>query len=576
MGVMNDPLTTDLFPQALLAMTLQGQTDLPGFRRTARALLAQQMLPEQVSWHSTSDATQDMFAADTQLSPYVHNAAFNDAPVVTVPPEFLTLCESVILHSDPGRFGLLYRILWRLMHEPGLRHDPLDADMMKAQHMAQAVRRDMHKMKAFVRFRSVQDETFRSRPEEGPLHVAWFEPEHHIVEAVAPFFARRFTQMRWAILTPECSVEWTPASPHAQDFVPPRGLAGRDSRDASSQPSVLRSSSCPGAADSSPSGASPALGRPGGVLGRLSVTPGALVFGPGARKEDAPPPDAGEQLWLTYYQHIFNPARLKMKMMQKEMPRKYWKNLPEADMIHTLAGGASQSSLRMIEQPATVTTRRMPSPAIPIRIIHEAVHADSYRPAGAKPCSLAELHTATNHCRECPIGACATQAVNGEGPLGAGIMFVGEQPGDHEDVRGKPFVGPAGQLLDRALAELSINREQVFVSNAVRHFKFELRGKRRIHKTPSQREASACLHWLEDEIALVKPGVLVALGATAARALMGRAVPVIASHGQILQRDDGQKVLITLHPSALLRMPPDDRNNAYAAWLHDLAQLQPK
>ncbi len=517
MGVMNDPLTTDLFPQALLAMTLQGQTDLDGFRRAARGLLAQQMLPEQVSWHSASDATQDLFAAAAPLSPYVHNGAFSDAPVVSVPPEFLTLCESVILHTDPGRFGLLYRILWRLMHEPGLRHDPLDADMMKAQHMAQAVRRDMHKMKAFVRFRSVQDETFRSRPEDGPLHVAWFEPVHHIVEAVAPFFARRFTQMRWAILTPECSVEW-------------RCVDGDG--------------------------------------------PGSLVFGPGARKEDAPPPDAGEQLWLTYYQHIFNPARLKMKMMQKEMPRKYWKNLPEADMIHTLAGGASENSLRMIDQPATVTARRMPSPAIPISIIHEAVHADSHRPAGGRPSSLAELHTATNHCRECPIGACATQAVNGEGPLGAGIMFVGEQPGDHEDVRGKPFVGPAGQLLERALAELSINRDQVFVSNAVRHFKYELRGKRRIHKTPSQREAAACLHWLEDEIAVVKPGMLVALGASAARSLMGRAIPVTASRGQILERDDGHKVLITLHPSALLRMPPEAQDEAWTAWLQDLSRLK--
>ncbi|MEO6017884.1 MAG: UdgX family uracil-DNA binding protein, partial [Polaromonas sp.] len=450
--------------------------------------------------------------------------------------EFLTLCESVILHSDPGRFGLLYRILWRLVHEPGLRHDPLDADMMKAQHMAQAVRRDMHKMKAFVRFRSVQDETFRSRPEDGPLHVAWFEPEHHIVEAVAPFFARRFTQMRWAILTPECSVEWRTASRNTHDFLP---------------------------------------ALPAGGTSSLSQT-GTLVFGPGARKEDAPPPDAGEQLWLTYYQHIFNRARLKVKMMQKEMPRKYWKNLPEADMIQTLVSGASESSLRMIEQPATVTARRMPSstPATPIRIIHEAVHADSYRVPAPKPDSLAALYAATSRCRECPIGACATQAVNGEGPIHAGIMFVGEQPGDHEDVHGKPFVGPAGQLLDRALAELSINRDTVFVSNAVRHFKYELHGKRRIHKTPSQREAAACLHWLEDEIALVKPGILVALGATAARSLMGRAIPVTASRGQILEREDGQKVLITLHPSALLRLPPEAYDEAYAAWLQDLSRLK--
>ena len=157
-----------------------------------------------------------------------------DPPVLTVPVEFLQLCQSVILHSD--------------------------ADRVQAQHMAQSVQRDMHKMKAFVHFRTVQDEAFKSRPESGPLHVAWFEPDHHIVKAIAPFFARRFTQKRWAILTPECSVDWSGASLH---------------------------------------------------------------FGPGAVKADAPPADAGEQLWLTYYQTTFNPARLKLKSMQKEMPRRH-------------------------------------------------------------------------------------------------------------------------------------------------------------------------------------------------------------------------------------------------------------
>jgi DNA polymerase len=170
------------------------------------------MLPEQVSWHSSDTPVQDLFSAGiagaVEATTAIHKAAFSGAPPVSVPPEFVTLCETAILHSDPNRFGLLYRILWRLVHEPGLRHDPLDADRVKAQQMAQAVRRDQHKMKAFVRFRTVQDETFRNHPEGGPLHVAWFEPEHHIVEAIAPFFARRFTQMRWAVLTPERSIAW--------------------------------------------------------------------------------------------------------------------------------------------------------------------------------------------------------------------------------------------------------------------------------------------------------------------------------------------------------------------------------
>ena len=503
MGVMNDPLTNDLFPQALLPMMLQGPTDLEGFRRGARSLIARHMLPEQVSWHSTDESTQDLFAPAKDTGVIAPNgAAFDAAPLLSVPPEFMALCKSVILHSDKNRFGLLYRILWRLAHEPGLRHDPLDADLMKAQHLAQAVRRDIHKMKAFVRFRTVQDDIFINHPEEGLLHVAWFEPEHHIVETVAPFFARRFTQMRWAILTPECSAEWDG---------------------------------------------------------------GQLQFGPGGQKNDAPPPDAGEQLWLTYYRNIFNPARLKFKMMQKEMPRKYWRNLPEAEFISSLTASAHERSQRMVEEPGTFALRRLPV----VNIAKATAEIDD-KPAT----SLAALKSATDHCRQCPIGQHATQSVCGEGPHKAKFMLVGEQPGDQEDVRGHPFVGPAGQLLDRALSQLGVDRQNVFVTNAVKHFKYELRGKRRIHKTPSQSEASACLHWLDNEISLVEPEILVALGATAARSLMGKPVPVMINRGQILQREDGRKVLITLHPSALLRMPDDEREEAYAAWLEDLAHLQ--
>lgn len=324
MGVMNDLLTNDLFPQARLAVTLQGPADLEGFRRAARSLLAQQMLPEQVSWHSCDSAMQNPFAATGEARAGALPPALDEAPAISVPPGFFSLCQSVILHSDPNRFDLLYRILWRLVHEPGLRHDPLDADMAKAQLLAEAVRRDMHKMKAFVRFRTVQDDTFKTRPEGGPLHVAWFEPEHHIVQAVAPFFARRFTQMRWALLTPECSMEW--------DYV------GSRARHA---------------------GASP---HPEGA-------PGQLRFGPGANKKDAPPPDAGEQRWLTYYQHIFNPARLKRRMMQKEMPRKYRRHPhpPEAEPIHPPAAAAPARNAHRVERiervewPPTQMARHMPA-----------------------------------------------------------------------------------------------------------------------------------------------------------------------------------------------------------------------
>ncbi|MBA3590624.1 MAG: UdgX family uracil-DNA binding protein [Methylibium sp.] len=448
--------------------------------------------------------------------------------------------------------------------------------MIAVRALAQAVRRDLHKMKAFVRFRELRSEspaaaaaisaslpapardaaaaesTASSRTvpaatlegEAGPAdaadapsttisHIAWFEPEHHIVEAVAPFFASRFATLRWAILTPVHSVRWDGER---------------------------------------------------------------LAFGPGARREDAPPADAGERLWLTYYEHIFNPARLKLAAMQKEMPRRYWPNLPEARLIEPLASRSAVRSEAMVAREAALPRRRLPQTSVQPRgpvtsadagdgadASKAAKAADTDNPRGAGNANgtadgaagagraLAALRTATDRCRECPIGEHATQSVTGEGPPGARLMLVGEQPGDQEDLRGRPFVGPAGQLLDRALTDLSWPRDALYVTNAVKHFKFELRGTRRIHKTPGQREAAACLHWLESEIEQVQPQAFVALGATAARSLMGRAVGVTSERGRWLLREDGRRVLITLHPSALLRLQAGERQAAYALWLTDLA-----
>ena len=188
--------------------------------------------------------------------------------------------------------------------------------------------------------------------------------------------------------------------------------------------------------------------------------------------------------------------------------------------------------------------------------------------------TLAQLKAATMACRECPIGEFATQSVIGEGALKPRLMLVGEQPGDQEDVQGHPFIGPAGKLLARALEAAGIPREQTFVSNAVKHFKFELRGKRRIHKSPGVREIAACHHWLDDEIALVQPAALVALGATAARSLLGGAVPVTANRGQWLPGPGGLEVLVTLHPSALLRVDAEQREPAFQAFVEDLRQAQ--
>ncbi|VWX59395.1 conserved hypothetical protein [Burkholderiales bacterium 8X] len=507
-------------------VTLASETDWPGFRNEARRLLTRLTPPDEVAWHSRVGAAEDLFASDDESAAAAprnggtHASSMN----LVVPASFLTLCETVILHNDPDRFGLLYRLLWRLVHEPGLRRDPLDADRVRAQHMAQAVRRDMHKMKAFVRFRTLDAES-----EGGPLHVAWFEPDHHIVEAVAPFFVRRFTQMRWAILTPERSIRWDGEK---------------------------------------------------------------LEIGPGASRDQAPPADAGESLWLTYYRHIFNPARLKLSMMQKEMPRKYWHNLPEAELISPLSMEASERQARMIEAPATVPRRRIPVRAeadlaeetfmrtsapssqhtsLPSHPADPRQPSTEFRLPDDPVEALAMLGKLTDRCRECPIGEHATQSVFGEGPVGASIMVVGEQPGDQEDLQGRPFVGPAGKLFDRAVAELGWSRDRLYVSNAVKHFKFELRGKRRMHKTPGQREVAACLHWLESEIEQVKPTALIALGATAARALLGRPVAVMRERGQWHTDAQGRQVLVTLHPSALLRADPAGHEQNYAQWLEDLS-----
>jgi uracil-DNA glycosylase family protein len=185
--------------------------------------------------------------------------------------------------------------------------------------------------------------------------------------------------------------------------------------------------------------------------------------------------------------------------------------------------------------------------------------------------SLSALREAENECRRCPLYKNATQAVPGEGPSHARVMLVGEQPGDKEDLAGKPFVGPAGRVLDQALADAGIPRDETFVTNAVKHFKFEPRGKRRLHKKPNAYEIDRCHWWFEQERAIVKPELIVALGATAARSLIGRAVTITTLRGEALSLSDGTQLVVTIHPSALLRMQEEaQKRAAYAAFVKDL------
>ena len=440
--------------------TLPAPDDFDAWRDAARALAADGVPPDDVVWQ-VGEAPQDLFAGEAVA--HVPRAT----PGFSVPRPFIDLARTAILANDPERFTLLYTLLTRLRREPKLMEDRADPLLRRLETIAKGVRRDIHKMRAFLRFREVDDPGPEAGAGEGGLrYVAWFEPEHHIVRANASFFVNRFASMRWSILTPEASLHWDGKT---------------------------------------------------------------LSEGPGAAKADAPDGDPIEEVWKTYYASIFNPARVKIGAMLKEMPRKYWKNMPETALVPQLIAGAQAREVGMIETArATV--------------------------GGNSQTAWEALRDEAAACTRCHLHKHATQTVFGEGPVDAQLMFVGEQPGDQEDLAGHPFVGPAGQVFNRALAGAGVDRGTVYVTNAVKHFKFEQRGKRRIHSKPGAGEIEACRWWIEQEQMLVKPKVSVALGATAARSLLNRVVTIGRERGQPLTLPEGGQALITVHPSYLLRL----------------------
>jgi probable DNA metabolism protein len=463
---------------------LSSEIDFAGWRAAARGLRASGVKPEDMLW--TVDGAGELFGAEPMASPG-ETAAF------TVPRAFMELAGPVILHRAGDRFALLYRLLWRLGGEPELLRIASDPDVARARDYAKAVDRAAHKMKAFVRFRQLVDE-------EAETYAAWFEPAHRVAERVAPFFARRFTGMRFSILTPDVCVHWNGE---------------------------------------------------------------ALSFTPGADPADAPSEDRLEEYWRTYYASIFNPARLKTAAMTREMPKRYWRNLPEARLIPELVASAESRTAAMVRHVPTEPERR---------IVRAALRASRDAPfEGGGPTSLEEVYAGVQTCRRCELWRDATQGVAGEGKVSAKIMLVGEQPGDREDLAGQPFVGPAGKVLDKALAEAGAPRGEAYVTNAVKHFKHELRGKRRLHKTPDTGEVEACRWWLDHERSIVRPRVIVALGATAALSVFGRQVPIAKNRGQTLQLADQAQGVVTYHPSYLLRVPdPEAKAKAYAMFVEDL------
>ena len=336
--------------------------------------------------------------------------------------------------------------------------------------------------------------------------VAWFEPEHHTLDMTAPFFVRRFPGMRWSILTPERSAHWDNET---------------------------------------------------------------LAMTGGASRDVAPDGDVNEELWRTYFASIFNPARLKVKAMQSEMPKRYWKNMPEAELIEPLIRSAGNRTEGMIAAPSSAPAR-----STRLSRARDKEDADMAELAD-NIASLADLGAAARHCERCPLYRDATQVVVGAGDPHAPVMFVGEQPGDQEDIAGLPFVGPAGQLFDRAMKEAGLDRGKTFVTNAVKHFKFEPRGKRRIHQKPNTMEIDRCRFWLDHERTLVKPKLTVAMGATAVRALSGRTLTIGKIRGAPLDWADGSTGFVTVHPSYLLRLPDEAaRLTEYERFVADLRRVR--
>ena len=476
----------------MYTVTLEGRGDFAEWRQAARTWLAAGIPPESLVWR-VRDRDGSLFGFEEEALP-------PDAGLsVTVPADFMPMAEAVICHSDPLRFSLLYRMLWRLREERSLLKISSDTDVLHARKLQKSVRRDCHKMTAFVRFKEVTE----GEPTGRRRFAAWFEPDHFIVERTASFFQRRFTDMDWLIATPKGRATWD-------------GTALVSSSEPAEKPELT---------------------------------------------------DEADDLWRTYYANIFNPARLKIKAMTAEMPKKYWKNLPEASLIPDLIANAEAHVLAMARKAATE----------PLPFHHRLQEAAAKQaPLVAENAGTLEgLREEASKCTLCPLHCMATQTVFGEGVTDAATMFVGEQPGDQEDLTGLPFVGPAGKVFNQVLGDVGIDRSSLYVTNAVKHFKYELRGKKRIHQRPDAGEVQRCRWWLTQELDLVKPKLVVAMGATALFSLTGMQEKLSAVRGRPMPMTDGRALFVTVHPSYLLRIPDEGkRAEEMVRFKQDMADIR--
>ncbi len=437
--------------------------DYDQWRQKARDFLQAEIRPDQITWNNTLHQQRELFAPDiTDKNLLISSQQY------CVPADFFSLAKAVSCHRLPTKWSFLYEALWRLTHgEKNLLKILSDPLMHKLFLLEKAVRRDSHKMKAFVRFRCYKA---KDEIQKDDYYIAWFEPDHLIVRRVAPFFQRRFSAMNWAIITPDEIAVWS----HE----------------------ILR-------------------------------------FLPGQKNFKHPREDELEDLWRTYYRAIFNPARIKTKAMRNEMPVRYWHNLPETKIIHEI----------LQEAPVRVAQMLKYSEGL-------AQTAKDYFP---DTIHYSTLKKSASSCKACPLyQKGAKQTVFGEGNLQADMVIVAEQPGMKEDTQGSPLIGPSGQFLRNILKTLGMNPDTVYYTNAVKHFKHQVINNKILYQSPTIKEIYACKPWLEAEVNLIKPKVILSLGLIAAKSLISGGFHLKEQRKQLHSYQD-IPVVATYHPSAILR-----------------------